>query len=136
MLATKAYLPQGPGPNNQGLSQIHLARALEASLRLLGTDYVDLYQCHQWDGSATWPLPPTSPRWPPNSAPPRPDVALACVARQPSVTAVIIGPRTVGQLRGNLAAFSLSLPPTVLTRLNEASQPASSEPVTGMGAHR
>ena len=50
VLATKAYLPQGPGPNDRGLSRIHLARALEASLRRLGTDYVDLYQCHQWDG--------------------------------------------------------------------------------------
>ena len=37
---------------------------------------------------------------------------------------------------GGAGRFSLSLPPAVLTRLNEASGPASSEPVTGMGAHR
>jgi aryl-alcohol dehydrogenase-like predicted oxidoreductase len=49
VLATKAFLPQGPGPNDQGLARIHLTRALEASLRRLGTDHVDLYQCHQWD---------------------------------------------------------------------------------------
>jgi aryl-alcohol dehydrogenase-like predicted oxidoreductase len=49
VLATKAFLPQGPGPNDRGLSRAHLARALEASLRRLGTDYIDLYQCHQWD---------------------------------------------------------------------------------------
>jgi aryl-alcohol dehydrogenase-like predicted oxidoreductase len=49
VLATKAFLPQGPGPNDRGLSRAHLARALDASLRRLGTDYIDLYQCHQWD---------------------------------------------------------------------------------------
>ena len=54
LLATKAFLPQGPGPNDRGLSRIHLTRALEASLRRLGTDYIDLYQCHQWD--ATTPV--------------------------------------------------------------------------------
>jgi aryl-alcohol dehydrogenase-like predicted oxidoreductase len=260
VLATKAYLPQGPGPNDRGLSRIHLARALEASLRRLGTDYVDLYQCHQWDGGtpieetmaaldsfvrsgkvryigcsnftaaqiveSQWAaqrlggtpfislqpqysllardieaeILPTCQRqgmgtltWSPLAGgvltgryrpgePPGGDtrigrlkaspmpaarawaegmlsqrnlaiaadvaavaaelgatpagVALAWVACQPGVTAVIIGPRTVGQLHGNLAGFSLSLPPTILTRLNEASRPASSEPVTGMGAHR
>jgi aryl-alcohol dehydrogenase-like predicted oxidoreductase len=49
VLATKAFLPQGTGPNDRGLSRVHLTRALEASLRRLGTDYIDLYQCHQWD---------------------------------------------------------------------------------------
>src|SRR5579863_592686 len=49
VLATKAFLPRGPGPNDRGLSRVHLTRALEASLRRLGTDYIDLYQCHQWD---------------------------------------------------------------------------------------
>jgi aryl-alcohol dehydrogenase-like predicted oxidoreductase len=49
VIATKAYQPHGPGPNRSGLSRVHLNRALEASLRRLDTDYVDLYQCHQWD---------------------------------------------------------------------------------------
>jgi aryl-alcohol dehydrogenase-like predicted oxidoreductase len=49
VLATKARAPQGPGPNDVGLSRVHLTRALDASLRRLGTDYVDLYQCHAWD---------------------------------------------------------------------------------------
>jgi aryl-alcohol dehydrogenase-like predicted oxidoreductase len=49
VLATKAFLPQGPGPNNRGLSRAHLTKALEASLRRLDTDYIDLYQCHHWD---------------------------------------------------------------------------------------
>lgn len=46
LLATKAGHPMGAGPNDRGLSRVHLTRALEASLRRLGTDYVDLYQCH------------------------------------------------------------------------------------------
>jgi aryl-alcohol dehydrogenase-like predicted oxidoreductase len=49
VLATKGFMPQGPGPNDRGLSRLHLTRALEASLRRLGTDYLDLYYCHQWD---------------------------------------------------------------------------------------
>src|ERR1039458_1978656 len=49
VIATKGRGPQGPGPNDLGLSRVHLIRALDASLRRLGTDYVDLYQCHQPD---------------------------------------------------------------------------------------
>src|SRR5437870_6809597 len=49
VIATKGRGPQGTGPNDAGLSRVHLTRALEASLRRLGTDFVDLYQCHQPD---------------------------------------------------------------------------------------
>jgi len=248
VLATKAFLPQGPGPNDRGLSRVHLTRALEASLRRLGTDYIDLYQCHQWDpatpieetvaaldafvrsgkvrylgcsnftaaqivesqwaaervggtpfislqpqysliardieaeilpvcqrhglGTLTWsPLgggvltgrflpgepPGDDSRIGRLKASPMPaarawaegilsernlriagetaaiaadlgtspaNVALAWVARQPGVTAVIIGPRTVTHLHDNLAGFSLTLPPDALARLNEISRPA------------
>jgi aryl-alcohol dehydrogenase-like predicted oxidoreductase len=62
-------------------------------------------------------------------------VALAWAARQPGVTAVIAGPRTLSQLRDNLAGLSLTLPPDALARLSDISRPASSEPVNGMGAH-
>jgi aryl-alcohol dehydrogenase-like predicted oxidoreductase len=49
VLASKGFMPQGSTPNNRGLSRVHLTRALEASLRRLGTDFLDLYYCHQPD---------------------------------------------------------------------------------------
>jgi 1-deoxyxylulose-5-phosphate synthase len=49
VLATKVYFPMGAGPNDRGLSRKHVLAAIEASLRRLGTDYVDLYQIHRWD---------------------------------------------------------------------------------------
>ncbi len=50
LLATKARFPMGDGPNEAGLSRHHLIEACEASLRRLGTDHIDLYQVHEWDG--------------------------------------------------------------------------------------
>jgi aryl-alcohol dehydrogenase-like predicted oxidoreductase len=50
LLATKARMPMGDGPNDAGLSRHHLIRSCEASLRRMGTDYIDLYQVHEWDG--------------------------------------------------------------------------------------
>jgi len=49
VLATKVYNPMGEGPNDRGLSRKHIMDAIDASLRRLGTDYVDLYQIHRWD---------------------------------------------------------------------------------------
>src|SRR4051812_49809509 len=50
LLATKARMPMGDGPNDAGLSRHHLIEACEASLRRLRTDHIDLYQVHEWDG--------------------------------------------------------------------------------------
>lgn len=49
VLATKGRFPMGTGPNDRGTSRRHLNRALDDSLRRLGTDHVDLYQLHAWD---------------------------------------------------------------------------------------
>ena len=49
VLATKVFFPMGPGRNDGGLSRKHILAAIDASLRRLGTDYVDLYQIHRWD---------------------------------------------------------------------------------------
>jgi aryl-alcohol dehydrogenase-like predicted oxidoreductase len=49
VIATKAGNPMGRGPNARGFSRKHLYEAVEASLRRLRTDYIDIYQTHIWD---------------------------------------------------------------------------------------
>src|SRR5215468_9552674 len=49
IIATKASFPMGTGPNDRGNSRYHLLSACDASLRRLGTDYIDLYQMHGFD---------------------------------------------------------------------------------------
>ncbi|MGK5740442.1 aldo/keto reductase family protein [Micromonospora sp. URMC 103] len=50
-IATKVCLPTGDGPNDRGLSRKHVLESCHASLRRLGTDYVDVYQAHRFDGT-------------------------------------------------------------------------------------
>jgi aryl-alcohol dehydrogenase-like predicted oxidoreductase len=50
VIATKVRGQMGEGPNDQGLSRVHIFNAVEASLRRLDTDYIDLYQTHWYDG--------------------------------------------------------------------------------------
>src|SRR6266705_4993929 len=51
VLATKVHGAMGPGENDRGLSRKHILAGIDASLRRLNMDYVDLYQIHRWDGS-------------------------------------------------------------------------------------
>ena len=49
VVATKVFMPMGPGENTGGLSRKHIMSGIDASLTRLGLDYVDLYQIHRWD---------------------------------------------------------------------------------------
>jgi aryl-alcohol dehydrogenase-like predicted oxidoreductase len=49
VLATKVFMPTMPGENGSGLSRKHIHASIDASLKRLGVDYVDLYQIHRWD---------------------------------------------------------------------------------------
>ena len=49
VLATKVFFPMGDGPNDRGLSRKHVMEQAHLSLKRLGVDYVDLYQCHRYD---------------------------------------------------------------------------------------
>jgi aryl-alcohol dehydrogenase-like predicted oxidoreductase len=49
VIATKVFIRMGEGPNRQGLSRKAIMQEAEASLRRLGTDYIDLYIIHRWD---------------------------------------------------------------------------------------
>jgi aryl-alcohol dehydrogenase-like predicted oxidoreductase len=52
VLASKVFWPMGDGPNDRGLSRKHIMEQAHASLRRLGVEYIDLYQCHRYDDEA------------------------------------------------------------------------------------
>lgn len=52
IVATKVRYPMGEGPNQQGVSRHHILTSVDASLKRLQTDYIDLYQIHTWDPSS------------------------------------------------------------------------------------
>lgn len=51
VIATKFFAPMGPGPNERGASRKHIMASVEASLKRLGVEYLDLYIQHSWDAS-------------------------------------------------------------------------------------
>ncbi len=52
VLTTKAFWPMGDGPNDKGLSRQHIYSQVHASLKRLGTDYIDIFYCHRFDPDA------------------------------------------------------------------------------------
>ena len=86
-LATKVCLPTGDGPNDRGLSRKHIVESCHASLRRLGTDYVDLYQAHRFDERT--PLEETL-------------VAFDDLVRQGKVLYLGVSEWTAGQIRAAL----------------------------------
>jgi aryl-alcohol dehydrogenase-like predicted oxidoreductase len=87
-LCTKAYWPTGPGRNDRGLGRKHLIESCHASLRRLGTDYLDLYQAHRFDDST--PLEETM-------------LAYADLVRQGKVLYVGVSEWTAEQIRAGHA---------------------------------
>ena len=49
VISSKVFFPMGEGPNQRGLSRKHIMESIDATLKRLGTDYVDLYQIHRFD---------------------------------------------------------------------------------------
>lgn len=54
IVASKVAQPTGPGPNDRGLSRVHVVAAVEASLRRLGTDHIDIHYIHRVDPAVPW----------------------------------------------------------------------------------
>jgi aryl-alcohol dehydrogenase-like predicted oxidoreductase len=81
---TKVFWPTGPGRNDRGLSRKHIMESIDASLRRLQTDYVDLYQLHRYDHST--PIEETM-------------IALADIVRQGKALYVGVSEWTADQIR-------------------------------------
>jgi aryl-alcohol dehydrogenase-like predicted oxidoreductase len=132
VLATKVYFPMGPGPNDRGLSRKHVLAGIDASLRRLGTDHVDLYQIHRWDDetyndddfdvvdvvravAAERGLPPAQ-------------IALAWLLGKPAVTAPIVGATRLHHLEDAIAAVDVTLSEEEMAHLEAPYHP---HPVLG-----
>jgi aryl-alcohol dehydrogenase-like predicted oxidoreductase len=116
VVATKGRIARASGPNDVGLSRVSLTRALDASLRRLGFDTIDLYQAHAWD-----PLTPIEEtlRFFDDAV----RAGKIHYVGRPAVTSVIVGARTLEQLDDNLGAAELHLTAEETAMLDEASRP-------------
>src|SRR5205085_660699 len=148
VLATKCRFGMGPGPNDRGASRLHIKRAVEGSLKRLGTDRIDLYQIHMQDARTpeeevvraldelvregkvkdrfarrnterNWAILATVEAVAKELGAGVAQVAFAWVLRQPTVSAAILGVRDLAQLEEGLKAAELQLPPEALARLDK-----------------
>jgi len=112
LISTKGSFRRGPGPNQVGSSRHHLVNAVDASLRRLGTDYIDLYQLHGFDA-----LDEAAAQTGNTVA----QVALNWLLQRPTVASIIVGARNEEQLRQNLGAAGWKLTPAQVAKLDAAS---------------
>jgi aryl-alcohol dehydrogenase-like predicted oxidoreductase len=151
VIATKVHGQMTPGPNGRGLSRKHILAAIDASLRRLGMDHVDLYQIHRWDPHT--PIEETMEALHDvvragklygrsedfdvidrldEVAAERFDtpaqVALAWLLHKPAITAPIVGATRLEHLEEAIAAANLSLSSEEVERLEE---PYVTHPVLG-----
>src|SRR2546430_1856833 len=126
ILATKVMGPMGPGPNDTGLSRIHIMEGVEASLRRLRTDYIDLYQA-PWDDRDT-PLDETLRAFDDLVAQGKvrylgasKHVALCGLAQRPGITARPASAASVARLRETVGGVGLPLDRRATAELETAS---------------
>jgi aryl-alcohol dehydrogenase-like predicted oxidoreductase len=114
VVATKVHGATMPGENGRGLSRKHILASIDASLRRLGLDYVDLNQIHRWDPSTR------ADAIARERGVPTTQLALAWLLQKPGVTAPIVGATKLEHLQDALAAERLSVSGDEVDRLQEA----------------
>lgn len=124
MLATKVFYPMGPGPNDRGLSRAHIMSAIDASLRRLGTEYVDLYQIHRWDPETPIEETMTAVRAVAGErgVPPA-RIALAWLLDKAAVTAPIVGTTKSHHVDDAVGALEIRLSEDEVARLETPYRP-------------
>jgi aryl-alcohol dehydrogenase-like predicted oxidoreductase len=129
VLATKFHGTMGEDPNQAGNSRRWIMREVEASLKRLQTDWIDLYQVHRWDpwtdhdetlGALSDLVTQGKVRYIGSST-------------YPAVTAAIIGPRTMEQLESQLGAVEVQLDTALLDRIDEIVAPGTTINPTDAG---
>src|SRR5438067_2134307 len=123
VLATKFYAPMGEGPNKRGSSRRWIMHECEASLRRLGTDWIDLYQVHRPDPAVD--VDEELIALADEAGLSLIHLALGFVLEHPAVTSAIVGPRTMEHLEGQLGAADVVLDDKVLDRIDELVPPGT-----------
>ena len=118
VLATKVHGPMGDDPNQRGNSRRWIIRECEASLRRLGTEWIDLYQIHRWDDDTDHD---------------ETLGALTDLVHAGKVRYLGSSTRTMEQLESQLGAAELRLDPALLDRIDEIVPPGTNFSVDDAG---